>query len=407
MAPAVVVMMLTLLLGIQPITTDLYLPALPMLQRALGASIAGTQATLSVLIICFGAAQLVCGPLADRFGRRPVLLAGLALYSVASVLSALATSIEALIVWRALQGVAMAAAVTCGRSIVRDLFAPHDGARVLARALTGLGLIAMASPLVGAALAQAFGWPATLLATALFGAAALAFVALRYEETVPVRNPQATRLAPLLRNWAEVLRNPTFRAWVALSCCTYGGLFFVLAGSSFVFIELLGTSRLAYGALLGSCSLAYTIGTWLCRRLLLAHGLRGAVKRGAWLSLAGGASMAALSLAGVDAVWAILVPQWLFALGHGIHQPCSQAGAVGPFPEKAGTAASLSGFAMMATAFGAGQWIGHTLDDSALPMTLGVGLFSVLVAGIAWTLIQRDGEPAARGFQAARAVHAG
>jgi DHA1 family bicyclomycin/chloramphenicol resistance-like MFS transporter len=103
--------------------------------------------------------------------------------------------------------------------------------------------------------------------------------------------------------------------------------------------------------------------------------------------------MAALSLAGVQSVWAIMLPQLLFAMGHGVHQPCGQAGVVGPFPDKAGTAASLSGFAMMLTAFGVGIWLGHTLSDSVYPLTLGVGAFSILLAVVAWTLVQRHGDP--------------
>lgn len=391
MSPAVVVVMLTLLLGIQPITTDLYLPALPTLQRELGASVNAAQLTLSVLVACFGLAQLVCGPLADRYGRRPVLLGGLALYTVASVMSTRSGSIDALIGWRALQGAAMAAAVTCARSIVRDLYQPHEGARVMSRALTGLGIIAMTSPIVGGILVQWLHWQAALLVLALFGALALALVALRYEETVPLRNPQATQLVPLLKNWAAVLTNPTFRAWVALLCCTFGGLFFLLAGSSFVFIDVLGSSRVAYGIILATSSLAYIVGTWWCRRLLLRHGLRGAVRRGAWFSLAGGLGMAALSLAGVFSVWAIIVPQWLYAIGHGIHQPCGQAGAVGPFPEKAGTAASVSGFLMMLTASAVGLWLGKHLNGTVFPVTLGIGVFSVLLTVVAWTLVQRHG----------------
>ena len=152
MTPAVVVVMLTLLLSIQPISTDLYLPALPTLQHELGATVAASQLTLSALIICFGFGQLVCGPLADRFGRRPVLLAGMALYTTASLFSAAAQSIDALILGRALQGAALASAVTCGRSIVRDLFQPHQGARVMSRALGGLGAIAMLCPVVGGVL---------------------------------------------------------------------------------------------------------------------------------------------------------------------------------------------------------------------------------------------------------------
>jgi len=391
MSPAVVVVMLTLLLGIQPITTDLYLPALPTLQRELGASVNAAQLTLSVLVACFGLAQLVCGPLADRYGRRPVLLGGLALYVIASVMSTRSGDIDALIGWRALQGAAMAAAVTCARSIVRDLYQPHEGARVMSRALTGLGIIAMTSPIVGGILVQWLHWQAALLVLALFGALALALVALRYEETVPLRNPQATQLVPLLKNWAAVLTNPTFRAWVALLCCTFGGLFFLLAGSAFVFIDVLGSSRVAYGIILATSSLAYIVGTWWCRRLLLRHGLRGAVRRGAWFSLAGGLGMAALSLAGVFSVWAIIVPQWLYAIGHGIHQPCGQAGAVGPFPEKAGTAASVSGFLMMLTASAVGLWLGKHLNGTVFPVTLGIGVFSVLLTVVAWTLVQRHG----------------
>ncbi len=393
MSPVIIVVLLTLLLGLQPITTDLYLPALPTVQRELGASIGAAQLTLSALMICFGLSQLVCGPLADRYGRRPVLLGGLALYTVASLFGAAASSIEVLIGWRALQGVAMAAAVTSGRSIVRDLFDPGEGARVMSRALGGLGIIAALAPLTGGFLIEYTNWHAVLLALAVFGAGSLAFVSLRFEETVPQRDPLAMRPRRLLRNWAAVVANPTFRAWAALSGLAYGGLFFMLAGSAFVFIDVLGTSRLAFGAILASMSVAYIGGTFICRRWLARHGLRGAVRRGAWFTLAGGLSMAALSLAGVHAVWAIVLPQYLFAIGHGVHQPCGQAGAIGPFPEKAGTAASLSGFVMTLAALAVGLWLGHSLNGTVYPLTLGVGAVSVALATVAWTLVQRHGEP--------------
>ena len=403
LTPAAVVVLLTLLLGVQPIATDIYLPALPTVQHELGASVSAAQLTLSALIICFGLAQLVCGPLADRWGRRPVLLAGLALYTAASFAAAACAHIETLIAWRALQGTAMAAAVTCGRSIVRDLYEPGEGARVMSRALSGLGVIAALCPLLGGLLVERFDWHAVLLALGVFGAGALAFVALRYPETVPMRDPTATRPARLAANWREVLGHPTFRAWAALSACSFGGLFFLLAGSSFVFIDVLGTSRVLFGALLASVSAVYVVGTMVCRRLLVRHGLRGTVRRGAWFTLAGGAGMAGLSLAGVHEVWAIVLPQYLYAIGHGVHQPCGQAGAVGPFPEKAGTAASLSGFAMTLTALAVGLWLGRHLDGTVYPLTLGIGFSSAIVALVAWTLVQRDGEPGVGRVASARA----
>ncbi len=392
MSPTTVVLMLTLLLGIQPITTDLYLPALPALAGALGAGMGAAQLTLSALILCFGVAQLAWGPLSDRFGRRPVLLAGLALYSVAGLGTSLAPSIAWLIAWRALQGAGMAAAVTCGRSIVRDLYEPREGARVLSRALGGLGLLALLGPLLGAALVHWVHWRATLAAVTLFGVVTLASVAWQLTETLARRSPRATALAQITANWKRILRHPTFIAWTALQCATWGGLFTMLASSSFIFIDVLGASQLAYGAVLASSSLAYIVGTLLCRFLLRHGNASQAVAIGAAFSLGGGALLAGLSLAGTQSLWTMVPPLLLYAVGHGIHQPCCNAGAVSPFPEAAGTAASLSGFALMLTAFVVGLLLGHSMNGTVYPLTLGVGAFSVCVATVAWTLVRRHGD---------------
>jgi DHA1 family bicyclomycin/chloramphenicol resistance-like MFS transporter len=113
---------------------------------------------MSALILAFGLAQMFWGPVADRVGRRPVLLWGLLMYTAASVGGALAGSIESLVVWRVVQGAGMAAAVVCARAIVRDLYEPVEGAQVMALALSGLGTIALIGPLVGGTAALIFGW---------------------------------------------------------------------------------------------------------------------------------------------------------------------------------------------------------------------------------------------------------
>jgi DHA1 family bicyclomycin/chloramphenicol resistance-like MFS transporter len=132
----------------------------------------------------------------------------------------------------------------------------------------------------------------------------------------------------------------------------------------------------------------------VCRRWLVRHGPTGAVRRAALISLAGGLSMAALALAGVQTVWAVLLPQLAYAFGHGTHQPCGQAGVVGPFPQQAGMASALSGFILAATAFLLGQWLGGALDGTTRPLACGVGAASVAVALIGWTVVQRHGLPA-------------
>ena len=392
MGPVLIVTLLALLLGVQPITTDLYLPALPGLAAELQSPMGSTQLTLSALLFAFGLSQLLLGPMADRFGRRPVLLGGLASYVLASIGAALAADIGALVAWRALQGVGMGAAVVCARAMVRDLYVPADGARVMSKALSGLGLIALASPLIGGLIASTLGWRTTLAATGVFGALCLAVVALTLPETVRRLNPQALQPAPMLRQWARILRHPTFVAWSLLIACTYAGLFAFLAGSSFVFIDVLGSSRMACGLYIAGCSVCYIVGTFWCRRWLLRHGLAGAVKRGAAFTLVGGLSMVGLAWAGVIAPWAIFVPQFVFSFGHGIHQPCGQAAVVGPFPHHAGAASALAGFILAAAAVGVGAWLGVSMDATVFPLVTTVGAMAVATALVAWTLVQRHGE---------------
>lgn len=380
---------LALLLGLQPITTDVYLPALPMLTRGLGASMAAAQLTMSALILAFGLGQMVWGPVADRVGRRPVLLAGLGLYTLASAACVLAGSIEQLIVARVLQGACLAAAVVVARAIVRDLYEPHEGAQVMALALSGLAVIAIAGPALGGLVAATWGWRAALSLVAAAGVATLAFVALRLPETLQHRNPRATALAPLLAAWGQILRHRSFVAWTALTASTYGGLFLILAGSSFVYIEQLGLSAAQYGGAMGSASVSYLLSTLLCRRWIARHGMAATVRRGALFTLAAGALVVGLALAGVHSVWAVLLPQWLYCFGHGMHQPCGQAGAVGPFPRSAGAASALAGLLLATTAFCVGRWLGGVLDDGLLPFALGLGFWSLLTATVAWTLVRR------------------
>lgn len=396
MAPGFVVLTLALLLGLQPVTTDLYLPALPSLTAGFGAPMAQAQLTLTALLLAFGLSQLVWGPLSDRFGRRPILLWGLGAYAVSSVAAALAPSMEQLIVWRTVQGAAMGAAVMCARALVRDLYRPEDGARVMSKGLSGLGVIACISPPLGGLLSDAFGWRVALLALALAGTATLALVAWRFEETLKQRNPRALRPAVLMNTWANIVRHPTFWSYTLLATASYCGLFTFLAASSFVFIGLLGLSKTAYGLVMFGNSFVYILGTVVCRRLLPRLGVRRTVAVAGVCTLTGGTLLAGLQLAGVQSLWAIVVPAWLFMLAHGVHQPCSQSGAVGPFPHAAGAASALSGFFMMLGAFAMGGWLGLTLRTgehaSAWPLTLGMAFWSALIALTAWTLVQRFGD---------------
>lgn len=392
LAPTMAAIALALLLGLQPVVTDLYLPSLPLLARDLAAPMSATQLTMSALILAFGLSQLVWGPIADRFGRRPVLLTSLSLLVLASAGAALAPHIGWLIAWRVAQGAAMAAAVVCARAMVRDLYEPHQGARVMSLGLSGLGVLAIAAPLLGGVLAMVLGWRSALAAVAIFAMLVLIYTWLEVPETLAVRDVRALHGPTLAGNARTVLAHPTFQAWSLLVAATYGGLFTLLAASSFAYIEVLGLSPAQYGIAMASGSLAYMIGTFFCRRWLLHWGLHGTVRRGGLFTLAGATGMALCALA---PSWAtvplVLGSHWLYLFGHGIHQPCGQTGAVGPFPQMAGVASALAGCLLALTAFAVGLWLGQAIDGTLRPMALSVAFWGGITAVVAWTLVQRHG----------------
>lgn len=397
MTPGFVVLILAALLGIQPLTTDLYLPALPALTEGFGARMSQAQLTLTGLLLAFGLSQLIWGPLSDRFGRRPVLLLGLGAYVVAAIGSALALTMDLLIFWRILQGAAMGAGVMGARAIIRDLYTPQEAARVMSKALSGLGVVACLSAPVGGLLSDWFNWRVALMTLAVFGAVSLGLVAWRFEESLRMRNPRALEPRTLARTWIEILRSPTFIAYSALSSASYGGLFTFLAASSFVLIKISGFSTTQYGMLMFLASFSYLTGTFLCRRLLLRFGIRHTIAIAAALTLTSGTLIGTFGLLGWSngphGGWYIVLPFYGFMLAHGVHQPCGQTGAIGPFPHAAGAASALNGFLMMLAGFLMGSWLGQRMDGTVLPLTNGVWFWSVLVTLSGWTLVQKHGDP--------------
>ena len=401
MSPTTVVVLLALLLGIQPVTTDVYLPALPAMQADLRAAMAEVQLTFAALLLAFGVSQLVWGPLSDRFGRRPVLLVGMGGYVLASLACVVAPDMELLVLERIAQGAFMGAAVMCARAIVRDLYQPLEGARMMSRGLTGLGVIAIACAPLGSAVTEWVHWRAALLVLALFGIGTFAFIALRFKETIPQRNPRALVPGTMLRAWSQIARHPTFLTYSLLSTASYVALFSFLAGSSFVLIGTLGISKLAYGGFMATQSVIYILGTVACRRMLVRLGIRRSVFVAGFVTFTAGALMGGLAWFGWGQTWygpwAVMLPQAIFILAHGVHQPVGQSGTVSPFPQMAGAASALNGFIMMAAAFGVGLWLGQAMDGTPRPMAAAHFVWCTVIAVTAWTLVQKYGEPPEHG----------
>ncbi len=376
---------------IQPLSTDLYLPTLPGIATAFDATAADVQWTLSAFIATFGVWQLVAGPMSDRYGRRPVILLGALTYGFASLLCMAAPSVAALVGGRMLQAIGACTSLVGVRGMVRDLYTPIEGARLLAGAATFMSLAPLIGPLVGAGLYEAFGWRSSFAVMSAFAVLVLLSSRAVLRETQQEPNRHALALRPMLGTYASVLRSPAFRAYTLASAASYAGVFAFISGSSFVLIRVLGLSPTEFALSFSTMVSGYLVGTLVCRRLV-NRGLQLTIQVGAVLQFAAGLALAAGAMAGVHVVAAITVPMFAFGASHGIVQSPAQSGAVAPFKHAAGAAAALLGFFMMLCAAAVGIWIGASYNGTVYPLTLTIAACSALTCLVACTLVRRDGD---------------
>ena len=374
---------------LQPLATDAYLPSLPGLVRTFDAGIGTVQLTLSLFVLTFGAWQLVAGPVSDRYGRRPVLVAGLALYVAASLACALAPTLAFLIAARVFQAAGCCTCLAVARAIVRDVFTPQAGARAIAQASSILAAAPILGPIVGSALEVRFGFRAIFVVLALFAGLLVALTLSRFAETNRHFDRQATRPRALASTYALVLRSATFRAHTLAGAASYGGIFALITGAPFVLIGLLGVPTANFGLAWAFCVLGYLAGTIVCRRLLVRRSIRGTMRIGGLVALGAGVTLAGLAVAGVHH-WAALVgPGFVYFFAHGINFPASQAGSVAPFPRHAGSAAGLFGFLMMAFAAVVGAAVGVTYNGTVYPLAFTVTACALISTVTAFGWISR------------------
>jgi len=378
---------LAMLTALGPLSTDFYLPSLPDIGGFFGAGTARAQATLSFFLFGFAFGQILWGPLSDRMGRRPVLFMGLGLFALATAACAFAPSIEALIGARFLQALGASGPIVLGRAMVRDLYEGPRAGRELARMGMIMGLVPAIAPFLGGFLHEAFGWRATFIASLAFGLVLIGIVDALLPETLRRRLETPFSLTALLGDFAILLENRAYRAYVALTALAYSGLFAFISGSSFVLIEVYGLSPKAYGLSFGFGVLGYISGTIIAQRLVNSRGIDGVIALGVGCLAAGGAIMLAAVLlvgerAGVGPSLAVSLPMALYAAGVGLVMPQSQAAAMMPFPERAGAASSLSGISQMTLSALVGLFVGQILAGAALPLPLviaTIGLVALLV----------------------------
>jgi len=379
------------LVAMMAISTDLYLPSLPSIARDFGVDVAAAQLTLSAFMLGIAAGQVVVGPLSDRFGRRPVLVAATACYALASVACALAPGIDALVASRVVQALGACAGGVVGRAVVRDVHGREGAARVLALIGSAMAIMPAIGPILGGFVEAWAGWRWNFAILASFGAALSVLVWAGLPETNARRDPGATNPARMARNFSTILSSREFLSFAAVAAASYGGMFAFISGSSFVFVDGLGTGPEVYGLYFALVVAGYFAGTQLAAWMTMRHGIEAMLRAAGLIMLAGGVAMLACASSaaivssdlGAPAIGASMA---LYCVGFGICSPNAAAGAIAPFPALAGTAASALGVLQTGSAAIVGALVGWLHDGTPLPMAATIAAMA-LAATIAFHLL--------------------
>jgi DHA1 family bicyclomycin/chloramphenicol resistance-like MFS transporter len=386
---------MTLLLGaliaVAPLAMDIYLASMPSMTRALHATPEQVQLTLSLYMYGWGASQIFVGPLADRFGRRPALIAGLVLFVAASIACAAARTIEALIAARVAQSIGMATVAVVPRAIVRDLYAGERAARMLSLMGVVLGMAPIIAPIIGSHLHVWFGWQANFIFVAAYGAIALAWVLSALPETINAKNVRATEPAVVLANYRRLLQSRTYIGYVLVAAFAASGLFAFLAGSAFVFIAVMGGGEESFGLLFGAVMLGNITGSVLGSRLVARLGIDRMIRYSTWLMLLAGLLLGTLAWARIAHPAAIVIPMFAFMVALMTTMPQATAGGLTPFPDIAGSAASLLLFIQFVMASTAALIVGVTFDGTQRPMATVIAIAAAMTFIAFRALVRRPG----------------
>ena len=385
--PALTIL-LAMLSMLGPFSLDMYLPSLPDIAHVLDASIARVQLTISSYLIGFAIGQVIYGPLSDRRGRRPVLLAALALYVVSSLVSVVTQSVGPLIAARLLQGVGGSGSIVLARAIVRDLYSGVRAARELSMIGSISAFAPIVAPMVGGILQTAFGWRANFVAMSAAALIAVIVAARLLPETLRQQTIEPMSPRSLLRSYDAVVRHRGFLAYLGILTTSYAGLFAWLSGASVVLQEVYGLSAFAFGFTFAVGSAGYMLGAAAATRLVVRLGLDRTIALGVSLLAAGGIGLAAVVATHVqNGVWLAAVIG-VYLAGLGLAMPQAMAGALTPFPDRAGTAASLMGLVQQTAAAVVAAAIGAYLGRSAWPVAEAVAAMGCISFTL-WALTRK------------------
>lgn len=380
--------LLLLLTVFGPISMDLYLPALPALTADLGASTSVAQLTVTACLLGLAFGQLIAGPLSDRFGRRGILLTGIAAYIATSALCAISPSVEMLIVARFVQGVAGGVGIVVAQAAGRDIHTGGALIRFYGRLTVVGGFAAIVGPLLGGVLDSFTDWRGLFVFLALIGAGILAVTLLVFRETLPAANRTRGGFGQTMNDYRTLVADRVFLGAVLNQGFLYAALFAYLAGSTFVLQDIYGLSPLGYALAFGLNSAGFMTFGYLAGRGAERWSVAGTLATGLLVAGTGALGLLASGFTAMP-LWVVVVSLFLLAVGVAISSPPATTLALVEYPHLAGTASSLLG--MVRFGFGglAAPLVGVAGALSILPLGA-VTTGAVLLAGAAYLFVARS-----------------
>lgn len=383
------VLLLTAMAAVGQFASNVYTPSLPAVAASLGVTSASAQLTFAVFLASFAVAQLVYGPIADRYGRRPVLFAGLGLFLLGTVGCAIAPSLDTLIGARIVQAFGAAAGLVVSRAATRDSFDGNELAKTLAAVTIAFALVPGLTPLLGGVVQSLADWRAVFWVTLAAGLAVTLWSAVKLPETL--RSPSED-LSPrrVTSGYASIIRDRIFRGYALTAGLVFGAMSAFFAASPELFIGHLGVGPAEYGLYPPLAVSGFIIGGIVTRRLVGKVKPRRIAAIGLLIMTAALVLMLALPLLGIVHKHGFNAAMVLNVTGLGVFLPTAIAGALQRFPDRAGAAASVQGFLQMSGgalgAFAVG-FVQPGLPIIAMPLTM---LTAVLLAWVAFATLGKD-----------------
>jgi DHA1 family bicyclomycin/chloramphenicol resistance-like MFS transporter len=374
--------LLALLSAFTPLSIDMYLPALPVIATDLRGTAGDIQLTLSAFLIAFGFGQIFYGPAGDRFGRRPVILTGLATYIAASIGCAFAAEAGHLVLLRVLQGLAACGGVVLARTMVRDLAEKDQAARAMSLMHACSSIAPMLAPLIGGQVLWFFGWRAIFWVLALIGVLAWVATWLRLPETLRPEYSQPLHLGSVLKRYGELVRHRAFMGYALTGAFQFAALFSFLSGSPFVFIERYGIEPRTYGLIFGAQVMFLTVASLTNARFVPRVGAQRMLRSAVIVPAIVGPAVLVMGLVeartGAIGLWPFLPLFVLQIASNSFIGANAIAMALQRYPHMAGTASSLMGVMQFGLGALFGAIVGQAFDGTIVPMTVAMGIAGVL-----------------------------